>query len=113
MEELPTPTMPLVSLSRPGFGRAARGPRQERTNRDGRPCLESRSAGRTVAEVATSGSVAGHAPDFEVIWARHLDDVRAAQRLRHEVFVGEIGARLTTPAHAPAGHDVDLFDDFC
>jgi putative hemolysin len=45
-----------------------------------------------------------------VSWARHLDDVRAAQRLRHDVFVGEMGARLTTPL---AGHDIDLFDDFC
>jgi putative hemolysin len=45
-----------------------------------------------------------------VSWARHLDDVRAAQRLRYQVFAGEMGARLTTPIE---GHDVDLFDDFC
>jgi putative hemolysin len=43
-------------------------------------------------------------------WARHQDDVRAAQRLRHEVFAGEMGARLTTTLD---GHDIDLFDDFC
>lgn len=43
-------------------------------------------------------------------WARHQDEVRAAQRLRHEVFAGEMGARLSTPL---PGHDVDLFDDFC
>jgi putative hemolysin len=36
--------------------------------------------------------------------------VRAAQRLRHQVFVGEMGARVSTPL---AGHDIDLFDDFC
>ena len=43
-------------------------------------------------------------------WATHLDDVRQAQRLRHAVFAGELGARLTTPL---AGHDIDRFDDFC
>ncbi len=53
------------------------------------------------------------APELEVTWARHLDEVRAAQRLRHQVFVEEMGARLTPMAGAPAGHDVDLFDDFC
>ena len=52
-------------------------------------------------------------PALEVVWARHLDDVRAAQRLRHRVFVEEMGARLGPVAGAPAGHDIDLFDDFC
>jgi putative hemolysin len=53
------------------------------------------------------------APTLQVVWARHLDDVRAAQRLRHAVFVEEMGARPTPLAGAPAGHDVDLFDAFC
>ncbi|MFL6680871.1 MAG: GNAT family N-acetyltransferase [Burkholderiaceae bacterium] len=52
-------------------------------------------------------------PTLQVVWARHLDDVRAAQRLRHDVFVTEMGARPTPLAGAPAGHDIDLFDDFC
>ena len=47
---------------------------------------------------------------IEVTWARHQDEVRAAQRLRFDVFAAEMGARLTTPI---AGHDVDLFDDYC
>ncbi len=47
---------------------------------------------------------------LEVGWARHLDEVREAQRLRFEVFAGEMGARL--PNTLP-GHDVDLFDDYC
>ena len=42
--------------------------------------------------------------------ARHLDEVREAQRLRYAVFAGEMGATL--PNTLP-GHDVDLFDDFC
>lgn len=43
-------------------------------------------------------------------WARHLDEVREAQRLRYAVFAQEMGARLDTPV---AGHDIDRFDDFC
>ncbi len=53
------------------------------------------------------------APTLQVVWASHLDDVRAAQRLRHQVFVEEMGAQPTPIAGAPAGHDIDLFDDFC
>jgi putative hemolysin len=45
-----------------------------------------------------------------VSWARHQDEVRAAQRLRFDVFAGEMGARLNTTV---AGHDVDLFDNYC
>ena len=47
---------------------------------------------------------------LEVQWALHQDDVRAAQRLRYEVFGAEMGARLSTPL---PGHDIDLFDNFC
>jgi putative hemolysin len=47
---------------------------------------------------------------LEVSWARHQDEVRAAQRLRFDVFATEMGARLSTPI---AGHDVDLFDNYC
>ena len=55
--------------------------------------------------------VASAAPTgIEVSWARHLDEVREAQRLRHHVFAGEMGARLATSI---AGHDIDLFDDYC
>ncbi|HSV80990.1 MAG TPA: GNAT family N-acyltransferase [Ramlibacter sp.] len=47
---------------------------------------------------------------ISVSWARHLDEVRQAQRLRHTVFAGEMGARLDTLL---PGYDVDLFDDYC
>lgn len=45
-----------------------------------------------------------------VSWASHLDEVREAQRLRYQVFAGEMGARLTG---SEPGHDIDLFDDYC
>ena len=45
-----------------------------------------------------------------VSWAVHQDEVRQAQRLRYQVFAGEMGAQL--PNTVP-GHDIDLFDDFC
>jgi putative hemolysin len=47
---------------------------------------------------------------IEVSWAQHADEVRQAQRLRFEVFAGEMGARIDSPL---AGHDIDLFDDYC
>lgn len=47
---------------------------------------------------------------LSVGWARHGDEVRQAQRLRHEVFAGELGARLQT---CIPGHDVDRYDEFC
>ncbi|MER6568579.1 GNAT family N-acyltransferase [Streptomyces sp. NPDC001093] len=47
---------------------------------------------------------------YTVTLARDEDDVRAAQRLRHDVFAGEMGALLATPQ---PGLDVDAFDAYC
>ncbi|MGV9455157.1 GNAT family N-acetyltransferase [Streptomyces sp. NPDC003635] len=47
---------------------------------------------------------------YTVSVARTEDDVRAAQRLRHDVFAGEMGALLSTPQ---PGHDIDAFDAYC
>lgn len=47
---------------------------------------------------------------IRVSWAQHEDEVREAQRLRFNVFAGEMGARLSCKL---AGHDVDVFDDYC
>ena len=55
-------------------------------------------------------SEARPARSIQVSWAQHLDEVRAAQRLRFDVFAGEMGARLSTTV---AGHDIDLFDNYC
>jgi putative hemolysin len=81
MNELPTPTLPLSPVSLP------------------RGSLHRPSP----ADDAGRGGVV-------VSWARHQDEVRAAQRLRFDVFAGEMGARLDTWL---PGHDVDLFDDYC
>jgi len=48
-----------------------------------------------------------------VQWARTQDDVREAQRLRFDVFAGEMGAQLTPPAGSPPALDIDRFDAFC
>jgi len=45
-----------------------------------------------------------------VSWAKHADEVKQAQRLRFKVFADEMGARLDTTL---AGHDIDLFDNYC
>jgi putative hemolysin len=50
---------------------------------------------------------------LDVVWARTEEEVRQAQRLRYRVFVEEMGARLSLPQGAPAGHDIDSFDPFC
>ncbi|MEU3148044.1 MULTISPECIES: GNAT family N-acetyltransferase [unclassified Streptomyces] len=47
---------------------------------------------------------------YTVTLARDEDDVRAAQRLRHDVFAGELGALLST---SRPGLDVDPFDAYC
>ncbi len=82
MNELPTPTLPLSPASLP------RGSLHRSHHSDAAP---RRSA-------------------ISVAWASRQEEVRQAQRLRHEVFATEMGARLQTPL---AGHDIDLFDDFC
>jgi putative hemolysin len=47
---------------------------------------------------------------ISVSWAKHLSEVRQAQRLRYEVFANEMGAHIKTSI---TGHDIDLFDDYC
>ena len=86
MKELPTPTLAFASVM------AGLSPRRQVL-----PGPDPRAA-----------TVAGGG--LQVSWARHQDEVRAAQRLRHAVFAGEMGARLQTPL---PGHDIDLFDDYC
>lgn len=90
MKELPNPTFSLspVALPRGSLHR----PDQHPTGASSQP----------VAALQRGG--------IEVAWAKHQDEVRAAQRLRFNIFANEMGARLDSKL---AGHDVDLFDDYC
>ncbi|MFI0135208.1 GNAT family N-acetyltransferase [Streptomyces luteogriseus] len=47
---------------------------------------------------------------YTVSLARNEEDVRAPQRLRHDVFAGEMGALLAGPQ---PGLDIDSFDAYC
>lgn len=90
MKELPSPTFPLSPLALP---------RGSLHRPDLRPFGE-------VGQPAAARQRGG----IEVAWAQHQDEVRAAQRLRYDIFSGEMGARLNTRV---SGHDVDMFDDYC
>jgi putative hemolysin len=97
MKELPTPTFPFSQLGL----RAALWPAQGRA-----PA----AVPAPTVPVALPETIEAGRGGISVSWARHQDEVRAAQRLRHDVFAGEMGARLNTTIE---GHDIDLFDDFC
>jgi putative hemolysin len=58
--------------------------------------------------VRTSTSVGS--AHYTLLVAQQQADVRAAQRLRYQVFAGEMGAVLRT---AEAGLDIDDFDAYC
>lgn len=59
----------------------------------------------------TSSQVLVSAPSrYSLLLTTDPDDVLAAQRLRHRVFAGELGAVLHGPE---AGVDADHFDAFC
>jgi len=88
MRDLPLPTLPLTNIL--PFSDAKR-PVPERFER-----LERVAPAR-----------------LDVSWARTDEDVRAAQALRYQVFATEMGALLSVPQGAPAGHDIDRFDPFC
>jgi putative hemolysin len=49
-------------------------------------------------------------PRYSFLVARRDDEIRAAQRLRFNVFATELGATLHSPV---PGLDVDPFDEFC
>jgi putative hemolysin len=87
MKELPNPTFPISQIALP------RG-----------SLHQSLQNHNTASHAKISKST------VEVSWAKHQDEVREAQRLRYEVFGKEMGARLPQTV---AGHDIDLFDDYC
>jgi putative hemolysin len=61
--------------------------------------------------VTSGGPIASNTrTGIEVLWAKHLDEVRQAQRLRFNIFSSEMGAKIDTQVPE---HDIDLFDDYC
>ena len=51
--------------------------------------------------LAPFGAMPSHGGKIRAVWAQHLDEVRAAQRLRYQVFAHEMGARLDAPLTLP------------
>ena len=90
MKELPNPTFALSPVAMPHVTRGSLCP-----------------SGQTVIADVVQRPAVGK---ITVSWARHQDEVRAAQRLRYQVFAVEMGATLPITL---AGHDIDLFDNYC
>ena len=112
MKDLPTPTLDLSPRKR-GLPALLRKPL----------LMTGTAAVRTVAvpppalpaevvraDVPAATPVAARPQPYQIQWARHLDEVREAQRLRYQVFALEMGARLKSDLPE---HDIDLFDDYC
>ncbi|MBK7614663.1 MAG: GNAT family N-acetyltransferase [Burkholderiales bacterium] len=66
-----------------------------------------------VVERALPPRTAAPAPRLVATWARDEAEVRAAQRLRYQVFAEEMGASLSPPPGTAPGLDVDAFDAHC
>jgi len=64
----------------------------------------------TSSELLVSTTARSDAPRYSLLVARDAAEVRAAQRLRHLVFAGEMGAALRSPE---PGLDIDRFDEHC
>ncbi|WP_020498189.1 GNAT family N-acetyltransferase [Sciscionella marina] len=64
----------------------------------------------TSSELLASTPASAASGQYSLLVTRDPDEVRAAQRLRYDVFAGEMGATL--PTEEP-GIDVDPFDEFC
>lgn len=64
----------------------------------------------TILAVAADPVGVDETDRYTLLVATDGDQVRAAQRLRHDVFAGELGAALHTDT---PGLDVDAFDEHC
>ncbi len=68
------------------------------------------ATGRAPGSAPAPAPAPAQSPRYAVRLARDETEVRAAQRLRHQVFAGELGARLDGPE---PGLDIDSFDAYC
>ena len=72
--------------------------------------------GQARTAIKPGGATGQHpaaAVELEAVWARHADEVAAAQRLRYRIFANEMGASLSVPPGTPPDHDADAFDAHC
>jgi putative hemolysin len=95
MKELPNPTFDISPISLP------RGSLHQ-----SHPTLIGAN------QITISANVQVERTGIEVTWAKHQSEIREAQRLRYDIFATEMGARIKSPLGL-AGHDIDLFDDYC
>lgn len=103
MTTVPTYAPPAVA---PGHLAAVPAPRPARS-----PITQPPSLQPAAPQVPPLQASALQAPAaYTVSLARDEEDVRAAQRLRHQVFAAELGAVLHSPL---PGLDADPFDAYC
>lgn len=95
MKELPNPTFDISPISLP------RGSLHQ-----SHPTLIGAN------QITIAANVQVERSGIEVTWAKHQSEIREAQRLRYDIFATEMGARIKSPLGL-AGHDIDLFDDYC
>lgn len=65
---------------------------------------------QVLASTVPSTATSTDARHYSLLVARATEEIRAAQRLRYQVFAEEMGATLHT---STPGLDVDPFDEFC
>lgn len=91
MRDLPLPTLPLQEI----------------------PSLELRAPRRSLRRPDSEARPSASQRGLDVVWARDESEIREAQRLRYQIFVEEMGARLSPPVGTPPGLDIDVYDTFC
>ncbi|WP_430419565.1 GNAT family N-acetyltransferase [Methylibium petroleiphilum] len=91
MRDLPLPTLPLQEI----------------------PSLELRAPRRSLRRPDSEALPSASQRGLDVVWARDESEIREAQRLRYQIFVEEMGARLSPPVGTPPGLDIDVYDNFC
>lgn len=91
MRDLPLPTLPLQEI----------------------PSLELRAPRRSLRRPDSEALPSASQRGLDVVWARDESEIREAQRLRYQIFVEEMGARLSPPVGTPPGLDIDVYDTFC
>ncbi|MFB7619062.1 GNAT family N-acetyltransferase [Kitasatospora sp. NPDC056181] len=111
MTTVPTYTPPAVLPGdTAGLTAAVPAPRQSRPATTPAPATPIVTTPPVSPAPVSAAPTAVEAAAYTVTLARDEDDLRAAQRLRHQVFADELGAVLHSPV---PGLDVDPFDEYC